>query len=143
MIISFSCKETLSIFRRGFSRKFPSELQSIAMRKLWIINAAKNINDLRVPPSNHLELLKGSRRGQYSIRINKKFRICFNWDKNNAEIPNNGTKPILAKIQGEISITSANKKLFLLDAQTLITTPKLFHPEYVLAPESLVFYSNP
>lgn len=77
MIKSFADKETEKLFNREFSRKIPSEIQNIARRKLEILNAADNINDIRSPPSNHLEKLKGERIGQHSIRINSRWRICF------------------------------------------------------------------
>lgn len=89
MIKSFKCRETEKIFDREYSRKFSRRIQKKAMRKLWLIDAATEINDLRVPPSNHLEKLVGNRKGQYSIRINKKWRICFIWrhqDVYNTEI---------------------------------------------------------
>ena len=54
------------------------------MRKLWMLHAVTDLGELRIPPSNHLEALKGNRRGQYSIRINKQWRICFKWLKGNA-----------------------------------------------------------
>lgn len=84
MIKSFKTREEAKLFRREFSKKFPPDIQKMALRKLWMINAAANINDLRVPPSNHLEALKGDRKGEYSIRINKKWRICFKWINENA-----------------------------------------------------------
>lgn len=62
----------------------PQSIQRIAMRKLWMINAASNINDLRVPPNNRLEALSGGRKGQHSIRINQQWRICFRWSNGNA-----------------------------------------------------------
>jgi toxin HigB-1 len=67
------------------SRKLPSEIQAKALEKLRIIDSAGRLNDLRVPPSNRLEALKGDRAGQYSIRINDQWRICFDWVGNNAE----------------------------------------------------------
>ncbi|MBL7150745.1 type II toxin-antitoxin system RelE/ParE family toxin [Candidatus Microgenomates bacterium] len=79
MIKSFRCKETEKIFNRERSRKLPQNIQRIAMRKLWMIDATTIINDLKIPPANHLEKLKGSRKGQSSIRINKQWRICFSW----------------------------------------------------------------
>lgn len=79
MIKSFKCKETEKIFQRQFSRKLPTNIQKVAMRKLWILDAATTLNDLRLPPSNHLEVLKDDRKGQHSIRINKQWRICFKW----------------------------------------------------------------
>jgi proteic killer suppression protein len=84
MIKSFKCKETKKILEREFSRKFPSEIQKTAMRKLWMLDAAVNLNDLRIPPSNHLEKLFRKRSGQYSIRINDQWRICFAWREGDA-----------------------------------------------------------
>lgn len=78
MIINFADKETEKIYHQDFSRKLPSDIQSIALRKLIMIDNAQGINDLRIPPSNRLEALHGKRKGQYSIRINNQFRICFN-----------------------------------------------------------------
>jgi toxin HigB-1 len=68
------------IFNREISRKFPYFIQKVALRKLLILDAALSINDLRVPPANHLERLRGKREGQYSIRINDQWRICFVWE---------------------------------------------------------------
>ncbi|MBW1784145.1 MAG: type II toxin-antitoxin system RelE/ParE family toxin [Deltaproteobacteria bacterium] len=84
MIRSFKCKETKKIFNRIFSKKFPNDFQRMALRKLRMLNRATIINDLRVPPSNHLERLKGNRKGQYSIRINEQWRICFEWKDGDA-----------------------------------------------------------
>ena len=84
MILSFKCKETERIFNREYSKKFPSEIQRAAFRKLRMLNRAINLKDLLNPPGNHLEALKGSRKGQYSIRINNKWRICFVWEEQNA-----------------------------------------------------------
>ncbi|MEC4686201.1 MAG: type II toxin-antitoxin system RelE/ParE family toxin [Nitrospirota bacterium] len=80
---------TTKIYHRERSRKLPNDIQQIALRKLRMINNAKNINDLRVSPANRLEKLSGDRAGQYSIRINDQWRICFVWkgeDAYNAEI---------------------------------------------------------
>jgi proteic killer suppression protein len=85
MIKSFGCKETRKIFAGVFSRKFPADIQTRAFNKLAALHAALELTDLRAPPSNHLEELKGDRVGQYSIRINDKYRICFYWSDNNAE----------------------------------------------------------
>ena len=82
MIKTFRCEETENIFLREPSKKIQG-LQKIALRKLNMIHAADNINDLRIPPANHLEKLKGERKDTYSIRINDQWRICFQW-KNNA-----------------------------------------------------------
>ena len=84
MIRSFADRETERIFNRDFSRKLPPEIQSIVRRKLLIIHAAGNLQDLRIPPGTHLEALHGDREGQYSIRINDQWRICFRWNEGNA-----------------------------------------------------------
>lgn len=84
MIRSFACKETEKIWEGVRSRIFPSDMQSRALRKLRMLDAAQNLNDLRVPPSNHLEALKGNRKGQMSIRVNDQWRICFIWQDNEA-----------------------------------------------------------
>ncbi|MEK7067932.1 MAG: type II toxin-antitoxin system RelE/ParE family toxin [Patescibacteria group bacterium] len=84
MIKSFKCKETQRIFGRDISSKIPYSIQRAAMRKLWILAAASSINDLRIPPANHLEKLKGKRRGKHSIRINDQWRICFKWYRQDA-----------------------------------------------------------
>ena len=76
--------ETEKIFKREISTKLPTDIQRIAMRKLWMLHAVKDLGELRVPPSNRLEALKGNRRGQHSVRINKQWRICFKWRKGNA-----------------------------------------------------------
>ncbi|WP_326521332.1 type II toxin-antitoxin system RelE/ParE family toxin [Limosilactobacillus viscerum] len=77
MIRTFGNRETEKIFYQQFSLKYPLEIQKVALRKLMLIDNADGINDLRVPPANHLEKLKGKRIGQYSIRINRQYRICF------------------------------------------------------------------
>lgn len=79
MIKTFNCKETEKIFNRNFSKKFPQNIQRVALRKLRMINRAEILNDLKVPPANRLEDLRGNRKGQYSIRINDQWRICFKW----------------------------------------------------------------
>jgi proteic killer suppression protein len=84
MIRSFKCKETEKIFSRRFSGKLPQDMQRVALRKLRILNRSIDLNDLKVPPGNRLEALKGNPRGQYSIRINDQFRICFKWKDNHA-----------------------------------------------------------
>jgi proteic killer suppression protein len=80
MIKNFRCKETEKIYKREFSKKFPLDIQKVAYRKLLMIESAIDIQDLKIPPANRLEKLKGDRKGQYSIRINKQFRVCFKWD---------------------------------------------------------------
>ena len=77
MIKTFKCKETKKIFNRQFSKKLPSDIQEIVYRKLLMIDSAIDVNDLKIPPVNHLEKLTGDRKGQYSIRVNRQFRICF------------------------------------------------------------------
>lgn len=84
MIKGFSDKETERLFQRQPSRKIPTQIQRIAQRKLEVLNAAEKLSDLRVPPSNHLEKLSGDRAGQYSIRINNQWRICFQWKEASA-----------------------------------------------------------
>ncbi len=73
-----------AIFTRRRSPRFPEELYRTAQRKLAMIDAATSINDLRVPPANRLERLKGDRKGEYSIRINDQWRVCFNWKDGDA-----------------------------------------------------------
>ena len=79
MIRNFADKEAEKIWDGTPSRRLPADLQTIARRKLRMLNNAENLNDLRVPPANRLEALKGDRRSQYSIRINGRWRICFRW----------------------------------------------------------------
>jgi toxin HigB-1 len=80
MIKSFRSKETEKIWRGEISTKLPNDIQRKARMKLRILNNSISLNDLRIPPSNHLEPLKGDRKGQYSIRINNQWRICFEWN---------------------------------------------------------------
>jgi proteic killer suppression protein len=84
MIKSFRDRDTERLFQRQRVRRLPSDLQRTALRKLRLLDAAENINDLRVPPGNRLERLKAERAGQYSIRINDQWRICFRWHASNA-----------------------------------------------------------
>ena len=77
MIKNFKCKETEKIWKRGFSGLFARDIQARARRRLIMLDAASTLNDLRFPPSNRLEKLKGDRKNQYSIRINNRWRICF------------------------------------------------------------------
>ena len=85
MIKTFKCKETERIFNRGYSEKLPSDIQKIAFRKLRMLNRSISLQDLKVPPANRLEKLSGNREGQYSIRINDQWRICFEWRDGNAQ----------------------------------------------------------
>ncbi len=84
MIISFKCRETEKIWNEKRSKKFPPNIQTRALRKLRLLDSSEKIQDLIIPPSNHLESLIGDRVGQYSIRINQKWRICFAWAGTNA-----------------------------------------------------------
>ena len=84
MIASFTCKLTEKLFTRKGNNRFPANIQERALSKLLVLNAATDLNDLRVPPSNHLEALKGDGKGQHSIRINGQWRICFIWKNNEA-----------------------------------------------------------
>ncbi len=84
MIKSFACRETEKLFQRELSRKVPRDIQSRAFMRLMQIEAAVGIEDLRLPPSNRLERLKGKRKGQWSIRINDQWRVCFRFDQGDA-----------------------------------------------------------
>ena len=86
MIVSFRNEETELIWKGRFSKKIklPSQLHNIARRKLRMVAAATTLDTLMVPPNNRLELLKGDRKGQWSIRINEQWRICFKWQNGNA-----------------------------------------------------------
>lgn len=85
MIRSFSSLETASIWEGVRSRRLPLDIQAVALRKLRMLNNARVIEDMRVPPGNRLEALKGSRKGQWSIRINQQWRICFRWTDGGAD----------------------------------------------------------
>ena len=84
MIINFKSKETKKIWEGEVSLRLPRDIQNIARRKLRMLNNARQLNDLRIPPNNRLEALKGDRVGQHSIRINDQWRICFKWIDGNA-----------------------------------------------------------
>jgi toxin HigB-1 len=84
MIKSFACKETEKIWLGKYSRKLPNDIQERALRKLRQLDASLSFDDLRIPPSNHLEALSGNRMGQYSIRINQQWRLCFRWENGTA-----------------------------------------------------------
>jgi len=85
MILSFRGTETAKIWEGLRSRRLPSDIQTVALRKLRLINAARRVEDLRIPPGNRLEALKSDRAGQWSIRINDQWRICFRWRDGGAE----------------------------------------------------------
>jgi proteic killer suppression protein len=84
VIRTFRDEETKKVFHRQFSRRLPTEIQQVALRKLRMLNNAYTTADLRTPPANHLEKLTGKRAGQYSIRINDQWRIYFEWRSNAA-----------------------------------------------------------
>ncbi len=79
MIVTFADDETRKVFQGQPSRKLPPDIQRTARRKLIYLDNARDLRDLRVPPANQLEALKGDRLGQHSIRINDQWRICFTW----------------------------------------------------------------
>ena len=80
MIRSFRSREAEALFHREPVRRLPGDLQRVALRKLLMLNRAQTLQDLRVPPGNRLEALRGNRDGQHSIRINDQWRICFRWE---------------------------------------------------------------
>jgi proteic killer suppression protein len=84
MIRSFACTETEKLFNDESSRRLPTQIQRVARRKLLLVHHAGRLDDLRVPPGNHLEALKADRQGQHSIRINDQWRICFRWQNDHA-----------------------------------------------------------
>jgi len=84
MLKSIRSKETERIWRGGRSQRLPQDIQQVARRKLRMLNNARSLEDLRIPPANRLEALKGDRIGQYSIRINDQWRICFVWQQGDA-----------------------------------------------------------
>jgi len=84
MIQTFADKETERLFNREPVKRFPPPVQRPALRKLLILDAAESLDDLRNPPGNRLENLHGDREGQYSIRVNDQWRVCFRWDAGDA-----------------------------------------------------------
>ena len=85
MIVGFRDSETAKIWRGERSRRLPSDIQAIALRKLRLVNAAKRVDDLRVPPGNRLEPLRSDRAVQWSIRVNDQWRICFRGTEGGAD----------------------------------------------------------
>ena len=79
MIVGFKDKLTEAVFQGEAPKGFPADLVAVTRRKLRYLHSAGQLNDLRIPPGNHLEALKGDRAGQYSVRVNRRFRICFVW----------------------------------------------------------------
>jgi len=84
MIRAFRDKDTERLFRRERVKKLPSPVSRVALRKLLLLDAAESLDDLRVPPGNRLEKLRGDRKGQYSIRVNDQWRVCFRWEDGDA-----------------------------------------------------------
>lgn len=84
MIQSFRCAETRKVFDGEFARRLPTNIQTVAHRKLLQLNVAGSLDDLRIPPANRLETLRGNRKGQHSIRINQQWRVCFRWANDGA-----------------------------------------------------------
>jgi len=84
VIASFRDAETEGLWKSGKSRRLPADLQRRAFKKLAILNAAVALDNLRIPPGNRLESLRGDRSGRYSIRINDQYRVCFAWRDGNA-----------------------------------------------------------
>ncbi len=84
MIKNFTDKEAGKIWDGTVSRRLPAHIQPVIRRKLRMLNNAASLDDLRIPPANRLESLKGDRKGQHSIRINDQWRICFRWHQGNA-----------------------------------------------------------
>ena len=84
MVRSFACKQTAALFRREPAKRLSGKLRRAAYRKLLMLDSAVDLADLRVPPGNRLEALKGNRKGQHSIRINEQWRVCFVWRDGNA-----------------------------------------------------------
>lgn len=80
MIESFKDKATVKIWEEIYFKRFPKEIQKVALRKLVLLHRSKDLENLRVPPDNRLEQLSGNRKGQYSIRINNQWIICFYWN---------------------------------------------------------------
>jgi len=84
VILSFNDKDSEKIWNSEFTKRFPIEIQKKAKMKLELLNAAKKVEELRIPPSNRLHVLLGDRKGQQSISVNDQYRICFNWENGNA-----------------------------------------------------------
>jgi proteic killer suppression protein len=84
MIVSFADRESATIWDGRRSRRLPPAIPELALRKMRLLNNAKRLDDLRVPPGNPLEALKGDRKGQHSLRINEQWRTCFTWKDGNA-----------------------------------------------------------
>jgi proteic killer suppression protein len=84
VILSFSHRSTEALWLGYRPKELPPTIHKTALRKLTQLNSIQTLDELRVPPGNHLEALKGGRKGQHSIRVNEKYRVCFRWDGQNA-----------------------------------------------------------
>jgi len=84
VIKSFRDRETERVWRREYSKRFPPDIQERALMKLQQLNATGDLRDLSIPASNRLEVLRGDRKGEYSIRVNKQWRVCFRWQNGHA-----------------------------------------------------------
>ncbi len=84
MIVSFACRKTERLWHRQSDHSLPPQIERVALRKLTQLDRSRGLIDLRLPPGNRLEALKGGRRGQHSIRVNDQWRICFRWQDSNA-----------------------------------------------------------
>lgn len=85
MIRSFADRDTERLWAREHVRRFPGDLRRTMLRKLLVLDGAISLEDLRIPPGNRLEKLRGDRSGQYSVRVNDQWRVCFRWVDGNAE----------------------------------------------------------
>jgi proteic killer suppression protein len=85
VIVSFWDRDTEAVWNRRFVKRFGPEVSRAAYKKMLLIHAAGTLNDLRVPPGNHLEKLKGDRAGQHSIKVNDQWRLCFKWANDGAD----------------------------------------------------------
>ncbi len=86
MIRTFRCRDTEALWNTGKGTGFLQSIERVALRKLQMLDQARRLDDLRTPPSNRLEALRGNRAGQWSIRINDQFRLCFVWDNDAYEV---------------------------------------------------------
>ena len=84
MIVSFACRRTERLWRRERGHGFPPQIERVALRKLVQLDRSRSLSDLRVPPGNRLEALRGDRLGQHSIRVNDQWRVCFRWEGEDA-----------------------------------------------------------
>jgi toxin HigB-1 len=85
VIASFACRKTERLWLRARDHGLPPQIERVALRKLTQLHRSRELSDLRLPPGNRLEALKGNRAGQYSIRVNDQWRICFRWHDSDAD----------------------------------------------------------